>query len=268
MKKKNKVWIYSLIAMGLIVILLNNCKKDDPSTKKIPVITWANPVDIVYGTSLSATQLNATVDVGGIFVYTPATGTKLDVGANQVLKVAFTPTNTGAYDTISKSVKINVLTIGDNYQGGKIAYILQAGDPGYSAGETHGLIAAPGDQSTGIQWYNGTYIATGATATALGAGSGNTNTIVASQGAGNYAAKLCADLDLGGYTDWYLPSSDELNKLYINKVAVGGFANYFYWSSSDYGFDVYGAWAQHFSDGAQGGYDKNGPYHVRAVRTF
>src|SRR5439155_8628884 len=43
-----------------------------------PVITWANPADITYPTLLSGTQLNATADVAGALVYTPAAGTKLD----------------------------------------------------------------------------------------------------------------------------------------------------------------------------------------------
>ena len=46
-----------------------------------PVITWPTPADIVYGTALSATQLNATTAVPGTFVYTPAAGTVLSVGA-------------------------------------------------------------------------------------------------------------------------------------------------------------------------------------------
>ncbi len=42
--------------------------------KATPVITWATPADIVYGTALSATQLNASADVAGSFIYTPAAG--------------------------------------------------------------------------------------------------------------------------------------------------------------------------------------------------
>ncbi|MEI6853823.1 MAG: hypothetical protein WCL06_13335, partial [Bacteroidota bacterium] len=84
------------------------------------------------------------------------------------------------------------LAVGQTYQGGVIAYIAQSGDPGYVAGETHGLIASPSDISASVQWYNGSYTATGANSAA--AGSTNTNTIVTAQGAGTYAAKLCSDL--------------------------------------------------------------------------
>src|SRR6266404_5879714 len=76
--------------------------------KATPMITWANPADITYGTPLSATQLNATASVPGNFVYTPATGTVLNAGTGQTLHVSFTPTDTTSYTTASKDVTINV----------------------------------------------------------------------------------------------------------------------------------------------------------------
>ena len=131
------------------------------------------------------------------------------------------------------------------------------------------LEAAPSDQSAAIQWYNGIYLDTGAASTAIGAGQINTTAIVTTQGEGSYAAQLCDDLSEGGYSDWFLPSKDELNLMYINlKVSgVGGFADDpLYWSSSD----VYGngAWCQDFSNGNQGLFYQEMTQRVRAVRAF
>ncbi len=78
-----------------------------------PVIAWANPANIIYGTALSATQLDATAafggsNVAGNFVYTPASGTVLHAGANQNLGVAFTPTDTTDYTNANASAQITV----------------------------------------------------------------------------------------------------------------------------------------------------------------
>lgn len=158
------------------------------------------------------------------------------------------------------------LSIGQSYEGGVIAYVLKSGDPGYEVNTPHGIIAATTDQSNSLRWYNGTYVTTSATGTAIGTGSSNTSSIVSAQGAGSYAAKLCSDLTLNGYSDWYLPSKDELNKLYLNKTAIGNFMTGAYWSSSESGSNT--AYSQYFSNGNQLSEFKSYTYNIRAVRAF
>jgi hypothetical protein len=77
--------------------------------KATPVITWANPPDITSTTTLSNSQLNASADVPGTFTYTPAAGTKLNEGNAQVLKADFVPSDVMNYESVSKTVLINVL---------------------------------------------------------------------------------------------------------------------------------------------------------------
>jgi hypothetical protein len=171
----------------------------------------------------------------------------------------------------------NAIRVGDFYGGGVVFYIFESGDTGYIAGETHGLIAAVEDQSSGIQWYNGSYVTTGATGTAVGTGADNTTTIISVQGATetSYAAGLARAYTGGGYTDWFLPSKDELNKMYTNRATINttaaansgsDFANNYYWSSSE--IDNYFAWFQNFNNGAQSYFSKFDTYDVRAVRAF
>jgi hypothetical protein len=160
------------------------------------------------------------------------------------------------------------LAIGDTYQGGIIFYL---------DGNGGGLIAAPTDQSTGTEW--GCYgILIGADGTAIGTGARNTIDIVdancsipVSTPEGSVAADICANLTIAGYSDWFLPSKDELNEMYYNRHVttglIGGFAYNDYWSSSEYGINS--AWLQDFSFGYQTNLGKNkANAHVRAVRAF
>jgi Bacterial Ig-like domain (group 3) len=76
-------------------------------TQATPVITWATPAAITYGTPLSAAQLDATANVTGTFVYSPASGTVLTAGP-QMLNATFTPTDSTDYTTANASVPLTV----------------------------------------------------------------------------------------------------------------------------------------------------------------
>ena len=170
----------------------------------------------------------------------------------------------------------NAIRVGDFHQGGVVFHIFEDGDTGYVAGETHGLIAAVEDQSSGIRWNNGSDVATGATGTAIGTGSANTTAIISVQGTEtSYAARLARAYTGGEYTDWFLPSKDELNKMYTNRATINttaasnsgsNFSTNYYWSSTESGSNF--AWLQDFNDGYQGFANKDFTFNVRAVRAF
>ena len=157
--------------------------------------------------------------------------------------------------------------VGTSAFGGVVAYIFVSGDPGFISGECHGLIAAPSDQSTGIIFHSANSGSTGANGEIIGTGSDNTDKIVALYGSESNAAKTCYDLILGGYTDWFLPSYDELRVLCNNKLQIGGFSGDWYWSSTSGVADR--AVPLRFSDCfTAGGALKTISYRVRAIRYF
>lgn len=226
-------------------------------------------------TTLTANEITVTGATKGMLTGSGTTRSlaisNITVDNGETVSVMITnPAGYSINGSSKTAVVYKQLAIGVPHQGGVIAYIFLSGDPDYVVGQTHGLIAATSDQSTGIIWavamYQSMTVPEG-TGTALGTGSVNTDRIITQNGAGiNYAAGLARAYNGGGYTDWYLPSLDELIILYHNRVAIGGFANALYWSSSEY--DTSKAWNQLFSGGNECNMNKFNGNRVRAIRTF
>ena len=161
--------------------------------------------------------------------------------------------------TISE-IRIQVPKMGQLYAGGIVFYLNNNGG---------GLVCTEIDQSTNAIWgCSGSTI--GGTGSGIDTGSANTTVIVTGCTTSGIAARLCNELVINGYSDWFLPSLFETGEMLNNlgPIGIGGFANDYYWSSTEYSSDFAWKWMYNSGISVYTKIEKNQPAHVRAVRAF
>ena len=233
--------------------------------------TFSGTVEVTMSSSTSDASIHYTTDGSE-----PTIATNLYIGAitlpaTTTLKAVAIRSGMINSTIVSKQYTLQqVYTVGSTGPaGGKIFFV----NPNSATDGWKYLEAAPADEAT-TYIYGGYGTRTWATATAIGMGQANTTTIVnvlKTVETGSYAAKVCDDKSVTyngkTYADWFLPSKDELNEMYINRLAIGGFFDSsFYWSSTE--DPSSNAWFQSFSSGAQYYSNRNNDCRVRPVRAF
>ena len=237
-----------------------------------------------YVSGSGTTELHFTYTIGNQLADTD--GISIDANALSLNGGFINDASTHAailtHNAVADNGDYQVLTIGGSYEGGKIAYFLAIGENigkrtgtavesiPYSESAPHGLIAQTEDISVGIPWAKPAYqnTAVGGTSTLFGTGAANTVAIYQQHlsATTDYAAGIVMNSSDNGKSDWYLPSAEELNKLWINRSVVGGFAGGYYGGSSE--VDANFAWVQVFNFGDQVNVNKGNFDRVRAVRAF
>lgn len=179
-----------------------------------------------------------------------------------------------AVDGTVVSIPVLPPAIGDFRDGGVVFWV----DP---ADNTKGLVCAVNDQAVGVEWACYGELIAGANGLVIGTGADNTAAIEFACTTTGTAVDIAANLTLNGFSDWFLPSKDELNEMYLNRGSINttavnnGGTNFMsggndaYWSSSQ--STANGAWFQFISLGGNQGYDDIDNFenqYVRAVRAF
>ncbi len=247
------------------------------STNSTGVKTWSKtgsctlspkskPTKLTMGTGVSCTL---TLKIAKSAKYPAKTSTKI-ITKKSATTTTVAPTTTTVAPTTT-TLAPALYAVGQNGPGGGIVFYVDLTRPAGSqyfeaacAGWQNNCDGATADPTA--QWgCYGTEIA-GADGTAIGTGEQNTADILAECLTVGIAADLADDYSHNTLDDWFLPSKYELNQMYIQRTAIGGFSTDYYWSSSEFVDDT--AWLQSFVIGGQLNDYKDYPYYVRPVRAF
>lgn len=272
-----------------ILISLNGCIKDDENDGRAlypvegnPVVTTGDAIDVTQSTatlsgrvvsgeginlrgicwntfSLPTVNNSNSVSGSGLGAFT-VSAQNLALGTKYYVR-AYAVSNAGTfYGQQITFTTSSVLTEGINYEGGIIFYLDTSG--------LHGLVCAATDQGTMIGWGCPGAQIPGANSSNIGQGQKNTNDINQGCSDTTKAAYICSNLLLNGYSDWFLPSKNELLLMYTNlkENNIGNFTNSTYWSSTEMNSDF--AWQVIFNNGISQGGSKSTKTSVRAVRAF
>jgi hypothetical protein len=300
MNKDLKILVGALIAF-FVISCSSSSSSDDEPTPVIPVLTTT----IATSISSSAATSGGTIVYDGDF---PITGRGV-VWSTTVNPTVALPTKTSngssvgsfsssitglapntlyyvrAYGTNSEGTyygnqitfttlqqQQQVLILGQAYQGGRIVYLYKSGDAGYDANVQHGFIANSNVVDNNYLNFGCINFLQNNTSINFGTGTANTQALALSCLEANTAITFCNDFVVGTYTDWFLPSKNELIKLAAYNAAIDDiyFNQNLYLSSSE--VSATKVWAVDFSNGTEGDssqvFKNDVDYNVCPIRKF
>lgn len=193
--------------------------------------------------------------------------TLFDYETNSEITATISVDNSGNVQSLTATVNLNNINEVGDYSYGGVIFWVDAAD------NNHGLVCSTSEQGNAPWGCSGTDV-TAANGTAITTGKANTDAMAAACVEAGSLAITALNLTLNGYSDWFVPSKDELYEIYLNRETINAvltangdeiYSNS-YWTSTQ--FNTTNGWFGSFSNGFQGGTGKHGEIKYRVIREF